>query len=238
MNAPIRSIVVDLEKARAELKRQAVVMEIGGFRSSNEIDESWFGRVKLALPDEAWPETEGEPMHAPCQINLTKLPFKPKRLEDIELLTLFIGPTDLPVDENNGSNWCLRAYPCISDLIELEQVDSSSWIKPFPMRPTLVDEDFPCHEDINIELPEELRESYYSHFNNISGFKLGGWPTLIQSEIYWAPNNEHPAVPEYVFQIDTTEKGNWMWGDGGVGYFGRGTKAGHDNEWTIEWQCY
>jgi uncharacterized protein YwqG len=40
-----------------------------------------------------------------------------------------------------------------------------------------------------------------------------------------------------VFQIDTTEKGNWQWGDAGVGYFGRRTAAGHEDEWAISWQC-
>lgn len=213
-------------------------MEIGGFRPSNSIDESWFGRVNLALPDEDWPETDGEPMHALCQINLSALPFRTQGLEDFEMLSVFIGPTDLPMDEKNGSNWSLRAYRRISDLVELDQVDSNSWIKPFPMRPTIVEEDFPCHEDINIEMPEDLEESYYSYFSNVSGFKLGGWPSLIQSEISWAPYNKHPAVPSYVFQIDTTEKGNWMWGDGGVGYFGRGTTPEFKDEWTIEWQCY
>jgi hypothetical protein len=69
-------------------------------------------------------------------------------------------------------------------------------------------------------------------------FKLGGWPTLIQSEIFWAPWNRHPAAPEYVFQIDSTGKGNWSWGDGGVGYFGRGTAPGKTDEWALAWQCY
>ncbi|MHC4974852.1 MAG: DUF1963 domain-containing protein, partial [Planctomycetota bacterium] len=75
-------------------------------------------------------------------------------------------------------------------------------------------------------------------FENTPGFKLGGWPTLIQSEIFWAPWNRHPAAPEYVFQIDSTAKGNWSWGDGGVGYFGRGTAPGKTDEWALAWQCY
>lgn len=82
----------------------------------------------------------------------------------------------------------------------------------------------------------DLLASWFGRVN----FCLPGeeWHTLIQSEIYWAPYNQHPAKPEYIFQIDSTEKGNWMWGDNGVGYFGRGTKEGHEDEWTIEWQCY
>lgn len=102
----------------------------------------------------------------------------------------------------------------------------------------LIDEDYPKWEDVNVDLDEDVAEAYYDHFENVGGLKLGGWPTLVQSEIFWAPWNKHPASPEYVFQIDTTEKGNWMWGDNGVGYFGRGTSRGHENEWACEWQCY
>jgi hypothetical protein len=58
---------------------------------------------------------------------------------------------------------------------------------------------------------------------------LGGWPTLIQSEISWG--KKHPAAPEYVFQINTTQKGNWMWGD-------NGTAKGRRDEWALDWQCY
>jgi hypothetical protein len=29
-----------------------------------------------------------------------------------------------------------------------------------------------------------------------------------------------------------------MWGDNGVGYFGRGTAPGKQDEWTLAWQCY
>ena len=60
----------------------------------------------------------------------------------------------------------------------------------------------------------------------------------IQSEISWAPWQQHPISPEYVFQIDTSAKANWMWGDNGVGYFGRGTVTGRQDEWALEWQCY
>jgi uncharacterized protein YwqG len=106
------------------------------------------------------------------------------------------------------------------------------------MRPTVVEADFPKREDLPISLPEDIDDKYYDLFKTASGFKLGGWPSLIQSEIYWAPWNQHPAEPRYVFQIDTIEKANWMWGDDGVGYFGRGTKPGSTDVWAIEWQCY
>ncbi|MEX0713475.1 MAG: DUF1963 domain-containing protein [Pirellulales bacterium] len=229
---------MDADEIRTKLAKPAIVMELGGFRPPDSPSASWFGRVNLSLPGELWPKTNGKPMHALCQLNLTELPFRAHRLDDVELIAVFIGPDDLPVDAPNGDQWCLRAYQKIGQLRPLAPIDTGSTIKSLPMRPAVVQADFPCWEDVPFPLPEELEESYYDLLGNIEGFKLGGWPSLIQSEIYWAPWNKHPIAPEYVFQIDTTDKGNWAWGDNGTGYFGRGTAAGHHDEWTLAWQCY
>lgn len=227
-----------IENFKKKIKRKTIVLDIGGFRPPEDPLHSWFGKVLYCSNGESWPIQNGEPMHALAQINITQMPFRPKGLDDIDFVTIFIGPKDLPNNASNGNDWELRAYNDISILIPLEQVDSGSDIKSFPMNPRIIEEDYPCWEDVPTKVPEEIEDDYYDLFDNISGFKLGGWPSLIQSEIYWAPWNKHEAVPEYVFQIDTSEKGNWMWGDNGVGYFGRGTAKGKKNEWTVEWQCY
>lgn len=220
------------------IRRRAIVMEIGGFRPPTDPSASWFGRVNLALPGEEWPHFANKPMLALAQINLTALPFRPPGLEDLELITVFIGPDELPSDAPNGEGWLLRAYSNVAQLTPLMQKQVRSGIKPFPMRPAICENDFPVWEDLDVEPPGELAESYYDLFENAGGFKLGGWPSLIQSEIYWAPGNRNPIAPRYVFQIDSTEKGNWAWGDGGVGYFGRGTAPGCTDQWAFEWQCY
>ncbi len=227
-----------IEEFKREVKRKAVVLDIGGFRPPEDPFYSWFGKVSFCKSDEDWPMQDGKPMHALAQINLTDFPFKPKGLEKIEFITVFIGPRELPVDTPNGNNWEIRTYENLSDLIPLNQLDTGSWIKPFPMKSRVVEEDYPCWEDVPVECPEEIEDDYYDLFDNVNGFKFGGWPTLVQAEIFWAPWNKHEACPEYVFQIDTTEKGNWMWVDNGVGYFGKGTAEGKEGEWTLSWQCY
>lgn len=222
---------------RGQLRRRAVRMEIGGFEPPEGPGGSWFGRVNLALPGEEWPTHEGKPMYALAQIDLTQLPFRPPRLDDLEVITVFIDD-DLPAgDGPNGDGWCLRAYPDRSALVPLAQVETGSYIKPFPMRPEIIEEDYPKWEDVSIELPPDIDERYYDLFENAEGFKLGGWPFLVQSEIQWAAWG-HPAQPEYVFQIDSSDRAGWMWGDSGVGYFGRGTRPGHTDEWAMSWQCY
>jgi uncharacterized protein YwqG len=130
-------------------------------------------------------------------------------------------------------------YPSLNRLVPLTSpVGNDFRVKAFQMRPTVIEEDYPVYDDIAEQIPEGLDDSYIDDFDNTSGFKLGGWPTLIQSEIFWAPFNKHPAKPEFVFQIDSTTKGNWSWGDRGVGYFGRGTAEGHRDEWALTWQCF
>lgn len=229
---------MSLQQAKQALRRSAIVLEAGGFRPSGALLESCVGTVKVCAPGETWPTSRGKPMHALCQVDLTTLPFRPPRLDDIHFITVFIGPDELPIDTPNGEDWCLRAYRDTSALVPLAKPDVRSPIITFPLRPVVVDEDYPCHDDVVSELPPEIADDYYDHFETVGGFKLGGWPSLIQSEIFWAPYNRHPAAPEYVFQIDSMEKAGWMWGDAGVGYFGRGTAPGMRDEWTLSWQCY
>lgn len=223
-----------------KLAKRAVIMQIGGFRPSDDPLASWFGKVNVAAPGESWPmNNEGQPMHALCQLNIADLPFRPPGLDDIEMLTVFIGPDRLPsFNDPNGSSWCLRAYTDRHHLIPLAQAQTGSGMKSLPMRPQVLQQDYPGWEDVAFDAPNGIGEKYYDMVQINPGFKLGGWPSLIQSGIGWQSGNTQLIRPEYVFQIDTTEKGNWMWGDNGTGYFGRGTCDGHKGEWAISWQCY
>ena len=213
-------------------------MEIGGFRPTDDPKASWFGKVAFGLPNELWPVTESGRLMTPlAQINLAELPFRPPRLDDIDFLTVFIDPSN-PGEWGEKQTWCLRTCRDLAALVPLAMPhDLDSNTKAFQMKPTLVEEDYPVFDDVAGEIQDELEDSYIDEFDNAGGFKLGGWPTLIQSEIYWAPLNRHPAKPEFVFQIDSTIKGNWHWGDRGVGYFGRGTVEGCENDWALTWQC-
>jgi uncharacterized protein YwqG len=228
---------MELEQIKKQLRRKAVLLEIGGFKPVDDDKASWFGCVNFYSAGEDWPAFEGKPLHPLCQINLVEFPYRMKELEDIDFITVFISD-DIPNDTPNGQGWCLRTYRSIDKLVPINKVATNSQIKSFQMRPKIIEEDYPCWEDIPIEIPEEIEENYYDIFSNVSGFKFGGWPTLIQSEIFWAPFNKHPIKPEFVFQIDSNEKANWFWGDNGAGYFARGTTPGKENEWAFSCQCY
>ncbi len=217
-------------------------MDVGGFRPPEDPFVSWFGKVNLALPGERWPDSAGQPMHALCQLNLAELPFRPPHLDDLAMITVFIGPSQLPVDQPNGDN--CGVYENISGYFYAPALLSSPPgrtrpIKtPFPCVHALWRLTFPSLDDVSemgIDVGDE--EEYGERCHTADGLKLGGWPSLIQSTIYWPSKDEDRISPQYVFQIDTCEKAHWQWGDAGVGYFGRGSADGFKDEWTLTWQC-
>ncbi len=220
---------------RESIKRRAIVMEIGGFRPPSDPKTSWFGKVAFGLPDEAWPVAhDGHPLAPLAQVNVGEFPFRPPHLEKIAFLTVFIDTREFDEDEANGSSWCVRSYGSLDRLVPLELPAGARFsIKAFPMRPKVVAEDYPVYDDVADDIPEELTDSYQDDFENVPGFKFGGWPTLVQSSIYWSSPTADSEEPEFVFQIDRTEKGHWGFGDGGVGYFGIAKLPGGQREWRF-----
>jgi hypothetical protein len=137
----------------------------------------------------------------------------------------------------NGMGWLLRAYRSLDALVTLESPDTGGWIKPFPVSWELAEPDFPTHDHVPFNTDEiDGCAEYYETFENVHHSKVGGWPSNVQSDITWAPLNQHPADPEYVFQIDTEPKAGIYWGDRGTAYFGRGTGL-HRSTWWFQWQC-
>ena len=163
----------------ARMARSAIVMDIGGFRPPDDPRAIWFGVVKVGIPGEKWPTTEGKPMLPLCQVNLTELPFRPPGLDDVAFLSVFIGPDDLPVDEPNGSNWCLRTYRSLDELQLRDQPTISDGVKPFPMRPRVIDEDYPCYEDLPIDLLP-VDDAYHDLFKKYGRFQTW-WMAITHS---------------------------------------------------------
>lgn len=225
-----------LTEIRQQLARQAVIMRMRPEQTQHSEFSSWYGKVACSLPAEIWPLANGKPMFALCQIDLTELPVRPPILEDIAVITVFaaenIGSGYL---YPNGSNWLLRAYSRKDHLVPL--IAEGSYMQVVPLLPEPVREDFPCWEDVNIDIPTAIAEHYYDHFSTVDGIKLGGWPNLVQNRINWENNRKFSAAkPEFAFQIDSPQSCNRLWGNNGVAYIGRGTRPGHENEWFMEWQ--
>jgi hypothetical protein len=233
------------EELRRRLARPASRMVVGGFRPPTDPLSSWIGRVQVAQRGENWPIWRDRPMAPVCQINVAELPNRPSLLEDVSFLALFIslddqGWPDLPIGAPNGEGWLLRAYTTANDLVPVEEPDPPKWIRPLPGRWEPIAADYPDWDDATRVLEEttiaQLDGAEYRTFigGPVHGTKVGGWPALIQAEIFWAPWNRHPAHPEYVFQVDGESTTGSSWGDRGTLYIGRGTRI--DEVWALAWQ--
>jgi hypothetical protein len=153
------------------------------------------------------------------QLDLREAPYVPPSLRDLELVAVFFGRGDLPSETENGNGWLVRAYAdagalCALDAPEQVHHAVSEWtgsgqpIRPRPIACRVLERDFPDWDDVAFEVPDEFSDAWEDDFGAANGCKLGGWPSLIQSTIFWAPNNEHSANPEFVLQIESIPKAN------------------------------
>ena len=195
-------------------KRKISILQVGGFRPTLDPFATNFGMKPLALPAETWPESSGKPMMFICQLNLTSAPVIPDRLADIRLITFFVEPETAALHEENGHNWCLRAYRSLEGLVPVNAPPDAPRVK----------KGFECQWQESADARAERT-------------KLGGTPSQIQSEPWWQ-YRAHPAHPAYCLQINSEEKAGIMWGDSGALFLARGTAPGTEDQWFLDIQFY
>jgi hypothetical protein len=101
------------------MKNPSSVLQVGGFRPTFDPTASNFGMAPLGLPGEVWPVWDSKPLLFVCQLNLTKAPAVPALLEDIRLITFFVKPELGTLNEENGQDWCVRAYKSLDGLTRI-----------------------------------------------------------------------------------------------------------------------
>jgi uncharacterized protein YwqG len=216
--------------------RKASLLNVGGFRPTGEPLASHFGMRPVCLPNESWPEYNGSPMLFVCQLNLTNAPVVPERLRDIQLLTLYVDQAMSVMDDENGSNWCLRAYHSLDGLAPAEPPAGTR----LPRRGLECrwEEcvDHPDYDDPDKVLPDGFDDSDVE-LENVGRTKIGGYASNVQSEPWWC-TRVHECAPSYVFQIASEAKAGVAWGDGGFLHFARGTAAGCEGRWFVDWQSF
>ena len=169
------------------------------------------------------------------QLCLDELPYIPAILTGTKVLTVFISE-DLPMDITaNGENWLIREYTATDKLIFKDLTNPASFIKPFPLSPKLVEQDFPVWDGGGI--PDDIFDEiiamensgritdYYDIVELNYGHKLGGYPSFCQSGAYFGDDFE------FVLQIASDEKANLNIIDNGTIYLAKNSKIG-------EWRFY
>jgi hypothetical protein len=212
--------------------RPASIAEIGGFRPSGQPITSYFGGGFVARAGEDWPLNGGEPMIPLLQVRTDELPYRPEALNGIAMFNVFIGPRELPLDlpAANGDGWLLRSYQSLDGLAQLAP-PAEPRIRPFPVRWHPSDSEGPQWDDAwglydltEFNKLEDAIHLFYDRYKRHLDTKVGGWPSYTQSSI---------GSDDYVFQIGSEEKPQWMWGDNGNGYFFL-----RQGKWLLYWDCY
>lgn len=149
---------------------------------------SWLSNVTLAAPGEGLPEYESVPLLPFLQLDLSDVPFRPKEMREVALLTLFIHPQRPPQENPNGTTWCLRTYRSLHGLQPLQATRDEVGT---PLAP-----------------PALLTDSKDSPRE---GIKVGGWPGLLQIVIDEGPTWLKTGSFILGRGTDGKTKKDWIW---------------------------
>ena len=214
-------ILLNISQLKDALFKQATIFQTGGIRPTEELGESWIGKVLWGKEGETIPSS-----FAPiCTIFLNELPYVPKELNSYQLLTIYM---DFDVFNNLHMDNLISFFKinCYSNLDEIQKInEQSTKIKPFPLTPLLIDNDTPTWEDSDsfdpeienaiIRLESEHGMEYYEDIVEkiYSTHKVGGYPSFTQSGVSFG--EDYP----FVFQISSDSKAQFNIVDGGSFYF-------------------
>ncbi|WP_437918726.1 DUF1963 domain-containing protein [Sphingobacterium sp. LRF_L2] len=224
----------EIAKIKQRIVRKAVEFETGGFKPTNSTSESWIGKVYLYKTDEEIPkDKDGNLMIPLIQLCLDDIETIPKVLSETRVITVFISE-ELPMDlASNGNNWLIREYTKSDKLIIKDLNNPISGLKPFPLKPIKIEEDYPVWDGggLTSEMEDEIIkleksgviEDYYDIVENQYGHKLGGYPSFCQPGVYFGDDFE------FVFQVASDDKVGLNIVDSGTIFFAKNLKTGDWN---------
>lgn len=231
---------MDIEELKRRLSRPATKLIPGGFRPTDEDDESWLGRVFLFRADEGVPlDAAGEQMLPCAQLHLPNFPGSSALLPGVRVLTLFMSRRFPEPFEPMGANWVIREYREGEQLMRKDLPVADSPLKAFALRGEYVERDCPLWDGggVPLELEREVLkleregriESYYDLTTHTYDHKIGGYPSFCQ------PGVEAGEGFEFVFQISSDPKINLNVVDSGSLMFWKNAATG---EWAFYYDFY
>lgn len=133
-----------IAELKQEIVRSATAFDVGGFRPLDTLEESWIARVTAYKENELIPlDDKGREMIPLLQLYLPNLPYVPKGLEGIQLLTVFMSYEYPEQLEPMGAKWLIREYHSLDEVLQKNLSNKDSIIKAFPLKPRLVTTDYP-----------------------------------------------------------------------------------------------
>lgn len=231
--------VMSIDDIKNKLKKKAIGFETGGIRPTNELGESWIGKVCWQSPEDTWPIGEdGEKMIPLATLFLDNLEYIPNSLKNIKMINIFVDICFLDnLDADSYNEWFkIYTYESLDNLIRCEY--TSEEIKPFPLVPKLIDNDFPNHDYLDSNMSDIIYKkekngdiNYYDDIfeDNFQSHKIGGYPSNIQDGL------EFNDGYEFVLQITSDSKAEFDIVDCGNFYFGYNPKT---KDWDIKCDFY
>jgi hypothetical protein len=169
------------------------------------------------------------------QLCLIDLPFIPNALQNTKILTVFISSEFLQKPEKN---FCIREYPILESLVEKDFGGSIEGVKPLPLFPQLIGNDYPHRGDIPRDLldiichmEKEEGIEYYKDIYEWSDLehKIGGYANYCQGGFGFK------AGYEFVLQIASDPEAGLEIVDDGRIYF---AKNPANNQWQAHWDFF
>jgi uncharacterized protein YwqG len=209
------------------------IAKVDELKKTNNPFSSWFGGYAVGLHSEEIPKYKNEPMFPLLQVNCSELPYIHPKLNGIILFVVYINSKEIPFDKPHGEGWLIREYTSLKNLEPIKDIKKPDFLKTFPISWKLSNTEGPDWEtawdltDLTaINESDDASDEFFERYSNYSGTKIGGYPSEIQHKL--------SIKGEFVFQIGSEKKSNWMWVDNGIGYFLK-TKKG---EWVFDCQFY
>ena len=131
-----------VDEIKKILQRKAVIFETGGFRSTNEIGESWIGAVKWKRPEDTVPkDKDGKDMIPLATIFIENLSYIPETIEKVKLMNVFISKNAYDHLMDLDGYFKVQTYDSIEGLQPCLWINNQ--MKAFPLKPQVVDDDLP-----------------------------------------------------------------------------------------------
>lgn len=228
-----------IEVVKDNLKRKSVIFKTGGIRPTNEVGESWIGKVCFELKNEKYPvDKNGNKMIPIATIFLDENLYVPNNLEGIKLITIFMDEKiwNNLVDVDLSKWFHIRMYKNIDEIVACNY--TSDKLKAFPLIPELKENEFPMWDDLDDEMIKfinELEDRYQiDYYNDImeennANHKIGGYPCSIQGGVGYSDGFE------FVLQIASDYKANFNIVDSGNFYFGYSSSL---EKWEVRCDFY
>ena len=133
---------MNIDEIKSILQRKAVIFQTGGFRPTNEIGESWIGAVKWKKAEDEVPkDIDGTEMLPLASLFTGYIEYVPAEIDGTVLCNIFISPNIFEHLMDMEGYFCVKTYNSI-EALELCDLKNDN-IKAFPLKPQLVDNDFP-----------------------------------------------------------------------------------------------